>query len=100
MKKTLMTVVAALAMCPAASAQKDLHILNHLSVGAEAGTMGWGVDVSMPITRFVDVQAAGFKFDIGCVFWGKPSVYCSGMKVHDTNADGKDSGAIHSFQNH
>ena len=43
-----------------ASAQVDLHILNHLSVGAEVGTMGWGVDVSMPITRFVDVQA-GFS---------------------------------------
>ena len=53
-------------------AQVDLHILNHLAVGAEVGTMGWGVDVAMPVTPFVDVQAGfnmfphvGFKTSIG-----------------------------------
>ena len=46
-------------MCPV-SAQVDLRILNHLSVGAEVGTMGVGLDISMPITPVVDVQA-GFS---------------------------------------
>lgn len=46
--------------CLPVKAQVDLRILNHLSVGAEVGTMGWGVDVSMPVTPFVDVQA-GFS---------------------------------------
>ena len=40
-----------------ASAQKDLRILNHLAVGAEVGTMGVGINVAMPVTPFVDVQA-------------------------------------------
>ena len=40
-----------------ASAQKDLRILNHLAVGAEVGTMGVGIDVAMPVTPFVDLQA-------------------------------------------
>ena len=45
-----------------ASAQKDLRILNHLAVGAEVGTMGVGIDVAMPVTPFVDVQAGFTMF--------------------------------------
>ena len=29
--------------------------------------------------------------DLGCVLWGKPSVYCNGLKVEDTNAGGDDA---------
>lgn len=57
MRKTLLTFVTIFMMFFETSAQTDFRILNHLSVGAEVGTMGWGVDVSMPITPFVDVQA-------------------------------------------
>lgn len=226
MKKTFLTIVAALAMLTTATAQVDLRILNHLAVGAEVGTMGWGVDASVPITPFVDVQAGftmfpqvtfrtslspnlpvagigkvpvrgqalmkggkvlvnvmpipvltsfhvtagayigpadimglynpepmpagfaaynainpshplgltlgdyllvpdengnidgklrvftakpyvgigigrgvpkgrvGFKFDIGCIFWGKPTVWCNDAEVHDTDAGGNDGGAM------
>ncbi|MBQ5872221.1 MAG: hypothetical protein IIW69_07450 [Bacteroidaceae bacterium] len=45
-----------------ASAQKDLRILNHLAIGAEVGTMGVGIDVAMPVTPFVDVQAGFTMF--------------------------------------
>lgn len=45
-----------------ASAQIDLRILNHLSIGAEVGTMGVGIDVAMPVTPFVDVQAGFTMF--------------------------------------
>lgn len=56
MKKLFISLVAAIAMLPT-FAQTDARILNHLSVGAEIGLMGWGVDVAMPVTPFVDVQA-------------------------------------------
>lgn len=45
-----------------ASAQKDLRILNHLAIGAEVGTMGVGIDVAMPVTPFVDLQAGFTMF--------------------------------------
>lgn len=61
MKKILVSFVTAFTMLVAASAQTDLRILNHLSVGAEVGTMGLGVDLAMPISPFVDVQA-GYVF--------------------------------------
>lgn len=47
-------------MLATTSAQTDPRILNHLSIGAEVGTMGWGVDLAMPVTPFVDIQA-GFS---------------------------------------
>lgn len=62
MKKTVLVLVAVLAMFSSAYAQIDLRILNHLAIGAEVGTMGWGVDASMPITPFVDVQAGFTMF--------------------------------------
>ena len=62
MKKTFLALVAVLAMFSSAHAQIDLHILNHLAVGAEVGTMGWGVDASVPVTPFVDVQAGFTMF--------------------------------------
>ena len=43
-------------------AQADLHILNHLSIGAEVGTMGVGIDASMPVTTFVDIQGGFTMF--------------------------------------
>ena len=68
----LLALAAAFMMLSQASAQTDLRILNHLSIGAEVGTMGWGVDISMPITPFVDVQAGfsmmpkiGFNTSVG-----------------------------------
>ena len=72
MKKSFLALVAAFLVFFTANAQTDLRILNHLSIGAEVGTMGWGVDVSMPITPFVDVQAGfsmlpkvGFNTSVG-----------------------------------
>lgn len=60
MKKTILAFVAAFMMLSTASAQKDFRLLNHLAIGAEVGTMGWGVDASVPVTPFFDVQA-GFN---------------------------------------
>ncbi|MBP3712125.1 MAG: hypothetical protein IJ219_02555 [Bacteroidaceae bacterium] len=68
MKRALMTFLAAFITLCGAQAQTDLRILNHLSVGAEVSSLGIGVDASMPITPFIDVQAGytifpGFKFN-------------------------------------
>ena len=60
MRKAILLLHLALWSLLPTSAQTDLRILNHLSVGAEVGTMGVGIDLSMPITPFVDVQA-GFS---------------------------------------
>lgn len=62
MRKIFLALVATVTMFSTASAQVDLHILNHLSIGVEAGTMGAGVDVAVPITPFVDVQAGYTMF--------------------------------------
>ena len=59
-RKVLLLLTLASCTWLPASAQVDLRILNHLAIGAEVSTMGLGVDISMPITPFVDVQA-GFN---------------------------------------
>ena len=51
----LPTLLLLLASLPA-RAQFDLHILNHLAIGIEAGTAGVGIDASVPVTSFVDIQ--------------------------------------------
>ena len=57
MKKVLLMLASMFLMQVHASVLPDLGILNHLSVGAEVGTPGWGVDLAVPVTSFVDVQA-------------------------------------------
>lgn len=49
--------------------------------------------VGIGIGRGVPKRRIGFKFDIGCVFWGKPSVYCNDEEILDTDVDG-DGGKI------
>lgn len=58
MKKFIMILLASLAVAQGANAQ--LGILNHMTVGVDVGTTGIGADISMPVTRFFDVQA-GFS---------------------------------------
>ncbi len=57
MKRIILSLAVTLCTTMAANAQLGLRILNHLSVGANAGTMGIGADVAMPLTRFVDIEA-------------------------------------------
>ena len=57
MKKVLLMLASMFLMQVHASVLPDLRMLNHLSVGAEVGTPGWGVDLAVPVTSFVDVQA-------------------------------------------
>lgn len=56
-KRIFLSLAVTLCSAIAANAQFGLRILNHLSVGANAGTMGLGADVAMPLTRFVDIEA-------------------------------------------
>ena len=68
MKKALLVLLCAFTAFSKASAQKDFRILNHLSIGAEVSPLGIGVDASMPLTPFIDVQAGytifpGIKFN-------------------------------------
>ena len=57
MKRIILSLAVTFCSAMAANAQLGLRILNHLSVGANAGTMGLGADVAMPLTRFVDIEA-------------------------------------------
>ena len=57
MKKSILFLVAAFMVTASASAQTDTRILNHLSVGVNLGTPGVGVDLAMPVTKYVDVEA-------------------------------------------
>lgn len=55
MKKFIAILFASLALAQGAYAQ--MGILNHMTIGANVGTPGIGVDIAMPVTRFFDVQA-------------------------------------------
>ena len=50
--------------------------------------------VGIGIGRGVPKGRIGFKFDIGCVFWNKPTVYCNNNEVLDTDAGGKGQDAM------
>ena len=68
MKRLFITFLFSSLIIHIASAQKDLRILNHLSIGAEVSPLGVGIDASMPLTPFIDVQAGytifpGIKFN-------------------------------------
>lgn len=58
----LITIVLILACMLTAEANEpvDLNLFNHLSVGANAGTTGFGADLAFPVTRFLQFQA-GFS---------------------------------------
>ena len=55
MKKLLLTLVVAITTNT--FAQTDLRLFNHLAVGVNVGTPGVGVDIAIPATRFLDIEA-------------------------------------------
>lgn len=56
MKKTVFTILAALALLmPGTAAAQDLF--NHLAVNAHVATTGVGVELSTPITKFITMRA-------------------------------------------
>lgn len=57
MKRLFLALACTVLLEARASILPDLHILNHLAIGAEVGTPGWSVDLAVPVTSFVDVQA-------------------------------------------
>lgn len=50
-----MGLVASMMGATGAYAQ-DKEIFNHLSIGAEVGTTGWGFEAAMPVTHFVTLR--------------------------------------------
>ena len=60
MKRHLSLIVATALSCTFAVAQlpgRKMGIFNHISVGGEIGTAGYGIELSSPLTRFVSVRA-------------------------------------------
>lgn len=53
----LLTVAAAIATTNANAQKKDSNFFNHLSIGVNAGTPGFGIDVAMPVCDYVQVRA-------------------------------------------
>lgn len=60
MKKVLIVALLFVAMQASAADDADKNFFNHLSVGANLGTPGFGLDVAMPICDYVQVRA-GFS---------------------------------------
>ena len=62
----LMAFAATMLLASPAGAQ-DSQIFNHLSIGAEVGTTGWGFEAAVPLTHFVTFRT-GFttlpRFDV------------------------------------
>jgi hypothetical protein len=62
MKKGLYLIAFAVAMLTASTASaQDKYLFNHVALGAEVGTTGWGFEVAAPCTHFV-------TFRTGCTF--------------------------------
>lgn len=38
--------------------------------------------------RAVPRRRVGFRVDMGCLFWGKPKVFCNGERIHSDNLGG------------
>ncbi|MBR1700257.1 MAG: hypothetical protein IJ714_10835 [Bacteroidales bacterium] len=57
MKKLFSLFVSVLMLGFSAFAQEDKGLFNHLSVGATVGLDGLGIEVSAPITRYVQLRA-------------------------------------------
>lgn len=57
MKKIFYLLAFAVALLQANGAmaqdKKDKEIFNHLSIGAEVGTTGWGFEAAMPLTHYI-----------------------------------------------
>ena len=53
MRKTSRLMGFAAAMMLASPVVAQEGVFNHLSIGAEVGTTGWGFEAAMPLTHFV-----------------------------------------------
>ena len=57
----LLGFVAAMLLATTVSAQ-DRQLANHLSIGAEVGTTGWGFEAAMPVTHYVTFRTGFTTF--------------------------------------
>ena len=87
----LMAFAATMLLAIPAGAQ-DSQIFNHLSIGAEVGTTGWGFEAAVPLTHFVTFRT-GFttlprfdvKFDINYTTKGQEKNVDVRGRVHMTD---------------
>ena len=87
----LMAFAATMLLASPAGAQ-DSQIFNHLSIGAEVGTTGWGFEAAVPLTHFVTFRT-GFttlprfdvKFDINYTTKGQEKNVDVRGRVHMTD---------------
>lgn len=56
LKNFLLTLSLALFLMPQNSKAQDNYIFNHLSAEVEAGSTGWGISISAPLTRYVTLR--------------------------------------------
>lgn len=76
-KKIILLALVAVSLTARAADEEDKNFFNHLSVGVNLGTPGFGFDVAMPVCDYVQVRA-GVSFmpdikvktdlEIGCEF--------------------------------
>ena len=92
MKRLFLTLACMVLLQAQASILPDLRILNHLAIGAEIGTPGWSVDLAVPVTPFVDVQA-GFtmlpKFSLNPTLKMSTTSYAGGLELPMNAVDTK-----------
>ncbi len=63
------------------------------NVKAELKTNGFRPYLGLGFGRAVPKKRVGFMFELGCQFWGSPTVYCNGEKL-DKNKVGDEDGGI------
>ncbi len=57
MKRLLVTMIALTSLMMAEAKEPvDMNLFNHLAVGVDAGTAGFGADLAFPVTRFLQFQ--------------------------------------------
>lgn len=55
-KANLLLGLAVLTLCSLSASAQDKYLFNHVAVGVEAGTTGFGVELSAPLTHYITLR--------------------------------------------
>lgn len=64
------------------------------NVNAKIETAGFKPYLGLGFGRAVPKKRVGFMFELGCMFWGSPKLYCNGDRLTEDNVGGDEGGII------
>lgn len=64
------------------------------NVNAEIKTASFKPYLGLGFGRAVPRSRVGFMFEVGCMFWGSPELYCNGDKLTEAELGGEEGGIV------